>query len=588
MPFNRVTSSLLTILVLLFSTPVLSQQKPNVILILTDDQGWGDLSLHGNPWLETPQLDRLARGGVRFQNCYASPLCAPTRASLLTGRYHLSTGVLSVSNGLEVMDTEETTLAELFKANHYATGIFGKWHNGSHFPSRPIDQGFDEFVGFCAGHWSNYFNTTLAYNETYKKTSGYITDVLTDAALAFIERNKTRPFFCYIPYNAPHSPHQVPDKYFIKYKSKGLDDERASVYGMVENIDDNVGKIMRYLQDNNLGNNTIVVFMSDNGPNGNRYNGKLRGIKGSVHEGGVKVPFFVTWPGKIPVNKELKTPVAHIDIYPTLQALCGLNPAGQKTIDGVDLSTMILNAEEDLSLNDRKIFTHVNFMKLPPEPDLGGFRVGNHRFVMENATPGLYDLAKDPEQQENIADANPQLRDRYIAAYQEWFSNGIKDLKIERSIALTARGTELPAYEAILTPGIKFKEGHGWAHDFIEVWNQERDSMSWEIDCNEPGRYLIEMDYAVEKKNVGSQLVCRVGPYTQAAIVTPAAKTTQLKSPDRIKRKEAYEVVNWKSLKLGEFSIAEGRHRITLRASKVLGTNVAEVRALRVLYVGNR
>jgi arylsulfatase A len=204
--------------VLVFSIPVLSQQKPNVILILTDDQGWGDLSLHGNPWLETPQLDRLARGGVRFQNCYASPLCAPTRASLLTGRYHLSTGVLSVSNGLEVMDAEETTLAELFKANHYATGIFGKWHNGSHFPSRPIDQGFDEFVGFCAGHWSNYFNTTLAYNETFKKTSGYITDVLTEAALAFIERNKTKPFFCYIPYNAPHSPHQVPDKYFRKYK----------------------------------------------------------------------------------------------------------------------------------------------------------------------------------------------------------------------------------------------------------------------------------------------------------------------------------------------------------------------------------
>ncbi|MGK2863175.1 MAG: sulfatase-like hydrolase/transferase, partial [Chitinophagaceae bacterium] len=274
---------------LLITTSVFCQKKPNVILVLTDDQGWGDLSLHGNPWVETPNLDKLARSGGRFNHFYVSPLCAPTRASILTGRYHLKTNVVSVSKGLEIMDTEETTLAELFKANGYNTGIFGKWHNGEHYPNRPNDQGFDEFLGFCAGHLSNYFSTDLNYNGKDVKTKGYITDVLTDAALKFIEANKQSPFFCYIPYNAPHTPHQVPDKYFNKYKAKGLDNELASIYGMVENVDDNIGRLVHFLKKNQLEENTIIIFMSDNGPNGIRYNGAMKGIKGSVHEGGVRV-----------------------------------------------------------------------------------------------------------------------------------------------------------------------------------------------------------------------------------------------------------------------------------------------------------
>ena len=219
----------LIVLILLVHILSFAQIKPNVVLILTDDQGWGDLSLHGNTILETPQLDKLAKSGKQLTKFYVSPLCAPSRASILTGRYHLNTGVLSVSKGLEVMDSDETTIAELFKANGYNTGIFGKWHNGQHYPNRPNDQGFDEFLGFCAGHWSNYFDTELDHNGKMEKTKGYITDVLTNAALAFMSDNKDKPFLCYIPYNAPHSPHQVPDKYFNKYKAKGLDNELAGI-----------------------------------------------------------------------------------------------------------------------------------------------------------------------------------------------------------------------------------------------------------------------------------------------------------------------------------------------------------------------
>ncbi len=202
-------------LLLLAGNPLAqAQSRPNIVLILADDMGWGDMSSHGNPVVETPVLDRLAAQGARFERFYVSPLCAPTRASLLTGRYHLRTGVASVTSGLETMRSSEVTLAEVFKTAGYTTGAFGKWHNGAHYPENPEGQGFQEFLGFCGGHWTNYFNTALQHNGQMAKTSGYITDVLTDAALGFIEQNKTKPFLCYIPYNAPHGPFQVPDTYF--------------------------------------------------------------------------------------------------------------------------------------------------------------------------------------------------------------------------------------------------------------------------------------------------------------------------------------------------------------------------------------
>ncbi|MEO6639199.1 MAG: arylsulfatase [Ginsengibacter sp.] len=389
-------------LTLLVHTLAFAQNKPNVVLILTDDQGWGDLSSHGNPSLETYQLDKLAKNGLEFTNFYVSPLCAPSRASILTGRYHLNTGVLSVSKGLEAMDTDETTIAELFKTNGYRTGIFGKWHNGEHYPNRPNDQGFDEFLGFCAGHWSNYFDTQLDHNGKMVNTKGYITDVLTDAALNFMSANKDKPFLCYIPYNAPHSPFQVPDKYFNKYKAKGLDNELACVYGMVENIDDNVGRILRFLKENSLEENTIVIFLSDNGPNTVRYNGMMRGIKGSVHEGGTRVPFFISWKNHIQPGQSNATNAGHIDIYPTLRDLCNLINIPTKPLAGVSLASLILNNTAALDTN-RKIFTHVNFMIVPAEANSGGFRFDQYRFAHENNKSELYDLSKDPEEKNDYS-----------------------------------------------------------------------------------------------------------------------------------------------------------------------------------------
>lgn len=582
---HSISKSHLCILFLLFiKIPLFSQNKTNVILILSDDQGWGDLSLNGNPWLDTPHLDNLAKTGTRFENFYVSPLCAPTRASILTGRYHLRTGVVSVSRGLETMNTDETTLAELFKSNGYKTGIFGKWHNGQHYPNRPNDQGFDEFLGFCSGHLSNYFNTTLDHNGTSVKTEGYITDVLTDAALTFIESNRQKPFFCYIPYNTPHSPHQVPDSYYDKYKAKGLDDELSSIYGMVENLDDNVGRILSYLKRNDLEENTIVIFLSDNGPNGVRYNGNMKGTKGSVHEGGVRVPFFIQWKNHIPEGKVIESPAAHIDLYPTLIELCQLNAPVGKPLDGLSLTTMMFDDEKG-ELKDRNIFAHVNLMKLPVTLAIGGFRNNQYRFVFNGEESHVYDIIRDAGESNNIARTNKTLMDTLSMEYEQWFAEVTSTVMTERPSILSKAGIELPVYEASLSSGLKFKEGHGWAHDWVEKWDSTEDYMYWEIDCSDSGNYAVELDYLCKKNNTGSVIECAVGEVRKQIVVRDAFYSKQIPSPDRVPRKEAYEMAGWKNLRVGIFPVPKGRSVIKIKALRIKNNNVAEVKGLRIQYV---
>ena len=564
----------------------ISVAHPNVVLILADDQGWGDLSLHGNKWIETPHLDALAKGGVRFDNFYVSPLCAPSRASILTGRYHLRTGTVSVSKGLEVMDTEENTLAELFKANGYKTGIFGKWHNGQHYPNRPNDQGFDEFLGFCAGHWSNYFDTELDHNGKVEKTKGYITDVLTNAAIKFIGNGKQQPFFCYIPYNAPHSPHQVADKYFDKYKSKGLSDEIASIYGMVDNMDENIGRILNHLKKNNLENNTIVIFLSDNGPNGVRYNGEMRGIKGSVHEGGVKVPFFINWKNIIPSGKIISSPAAHIDIYPTLLDLCKLHSIPSKLIDGINLSQLILKNDET-EIRERKLFSHVNFMELPVTLNAGGFRNRDYRFVFEKNVAQLYHLEKDPTQSNDLSVLMTVQTEEFFNDYKKWFANLSSGIISHRPIIVSPLGAELPINEAIVTSGIKFKEGHAWAHDWVEKWNTTQDSMYWEIDCVKPGSYSVKMAYLCKPGDEGSRIECSIGDLRKDVLVYPSFYSKQVPSPDRVPRKEAYEMSKWKYLEIGTFSIPKGKHFIKIKALDLAHENIAEIKSIIIQPADN-
>jgi arylsulfatase A-like enzyme len=271
----------------LFSPILTANDRPNIVVILTDDQGWGDLSLHGNPNLSTPRIDDLARQGAQIEHFYVCPVCSPTRAEFLTGRYHTRMGVFSTSAGGERFDADETTIADVFRGAGYATAAFGKWHNGMQHPYHPNARGFDDFYGFCSGHWGHYFSPMLEHNGRIVQGDGFLVDDLTGHAIEFIHDQKGKPFFVYLPLNTPHSPMQVPDKYWDRFKEKEIVPDPApenqkdvqlqhtrAALAMCENIDDNVGRILDYLERSKLADNTIVVYFCDNGPNGKRFNGQ--------------------------------------------------------------------------------------------------------------------------------------------------------------------------------------------------------------------------------------------------------------------------------------------------------------------------
>src|SRR5680860_1472682 len=368
------TITVAAILILAFAGSVFAQEKiqPNVMIIMADDQGYGDLGITGNPHVKTPVIDKFASENIRFNNFYVSPVCAPTRSSLMTGRLSLRTGVRDTYNGGATMATTEITIAEMLKQANYKSGIFGKWHLGDNYPSRPNDQGFDESVIHLSGgmgqvgdittYYKNdksYFDPILWHNGKTEAYEGYCSDIFTTQAIRFIEQNRQKPFFCYLAFNAPHTPLQVPDKYYQMYKdidpSSGFEnddrpfvkmsennkEDARKVYAMVTNIDDNVGKLLQKLDDLNIAENTLVIFMTDNGPQQIRYVAGMRGRKGSVFRGGVRVPFYMRLPSLFEGEKDIETTAAHIDILPTLSEICKVDLPANRKIDGKSLIPLI-------------------------------------------------------------------------------------------------------------------------------------------------------------------------------------------------------------------------------------------------------
>ncbi|MFT7000324.1 MAG: arylsulfatase A-like enzyme [Spirosomataceae bacterium] len=556
-------------------------QRPNVVLILTDDQGWGDLSLHKNPYVQTPNLDKMAAAGASFERYYVSPLCAPTRASLLTGKYHLRTGVTSVTGGYERMRSEETTIAEAFKANGYATGAFGKWHNGEHFPEDPIGQGFEEFYGFCAGHWNNYFDSPVQSQFEMIESEGYLPDVLTTKAIEFIDKNKEESFFCYLPLNIPHSPHQIADKYFDKYKAMGLDDELSSIYGMVENIDDNVGRVLKYLEESGLSENTIVLFMSDNGPNGQRFNGNMKGIKGHVDEGGVRSPLFVNWKNTISENFVISDLAAHIDIFPTLIELCNLNVEKRPDFDGISIADLLTQKQK--SLPEREIYSIRSFDGTS-QPYPASVRTPQFRWVTEKDGNRLYNMVSDPEQKQDIIDEFPELNRQFFDKFNAWYKRATADLSEDSRIAVPigydeVNRVELQAPESRFTGNIRFFEGHGWANDWLTDWKSSSDSIWWELDAVQSQQYDVFVKYACNEQNVGSEFTLSLNDQQFSAKITEVHDPKPIHSPDRIPRKEAYEKV-WKEFKIGTINVPEGKHKVYLRAKKIANETVGDIKGL--------
>jgi arylsulfatase A-like enzyme len=399
---------------------------PNIILILTDDQGWGDLSISGNTNLETPNIDRLAETGVTFDRFYVSPVCSPTRAEMLTGRYHPRGGVYSTSAGGERLDLDETTIADIFKAAGYKTAACGKWHNGMQPPYHPNARGFDDFYGFCSGHWGNYFSPMLEHNGEIVTGNGFVVDDFTDRGMDFIEKNKDRPFFLYLPYNTPHSPMQVPDKWWNKFEDKELemlhrDPEKENVaftraaLAMCENIDWNVGRIADKVEELGLSENTIIIFLSDNGPNSWRWNDGMKGRKGSTDEGGVRSPMFLKWQGKIPSGKKVEEIAGAIDLLPTLADLAGIKYQPEKPLDGVSLKPLLFNNNPDW--DERFIFSHW----------AGKTSVRSQLFRLDNEG-NLFDMENDPGQHEDVSQKYPDIANQMIQAKETWENEVLSEL----------------------------------------------------------------------------------------------------------------------------------------------------------------
>jgi arylsulfatase len=455
--------NVLFIFMIMVALPGICQktQAPNVILIITDDQGYGDLGYHGNPIIKTPNLDKLAETSVRLNNFYVSPVCAPTRSSLMTGRYSLRTGVHDTYNGGAIMAAEEITIAEMLKASGYTTGAFGKWHLGDNYPSRPGDQGFDESVVHQGGGMGqpgdfttyfqfdrSYFDPVLWHNDQQESYPGYCSDIFTGEALKFIEQHQEGPFFCYLAFNAPHTPLQVPDEYYRMYKDTdpaagSVRDDRPfpemternkedarKVYAMVTNIDDNVGQILQKLKDLGIERNTMVIFMTDNGPQQDRYRAGLRGRKGSVYRGGVRVPCFIRYPGTFQEDTEIDITAAHIDVLPTLASVCGAPlPRGVK-IDGKDLLPLLEGGSVDWENRSLFFYWTRKYPELYQNIALqkGPYKLVGHTSFDAGITDfELFNLDRDPYELDNIVEKEEhlarELKKEMDARYHELVSS---------------------------------------------------------------------------------------------------------------------------------------------------------------------
>lgn len=403
--------------------------KPNVILIMTDDQGYGDLGCHGNPVLQTPNLDRLHRESIRMTDFHVSPFCTPTRAALMTGHYPGRAGAFRTSSGRTMLHTDEKTIADVFAANGYATGMVGKWHLGDNAPHRPQDRGFQNVVwhrcggvGQASDYWGNdYFDDTYERNDRFEKFDGYCTDVWFEESLRFVEQNRDQPFFLYLATNAPHGPYLVGREWSQPYAQSAPWGAGAQFYGMIANFDHNLGVLRKRLEELKLAENTILVFMTDNGTaNGGKFNGLtseptvgfnagMRGKKSSIYEGGHRVPFFVHWPaGGIVGGRDVPSLAAHIDVLPTLAELCAIPVPDDHQPDGISFAPLLRDPDAKPARKHLVVQFHggAGFSEGPQEWKDSCVLKDQWRLINGQE---LYDIRTDPAQRDDVAASHPDI-----------------------------------------------------------------------------------------------------------------------------------------------------------------------------------
>ena len=557
--------------------------KPNVVIFLADDSGWGDYRFNGNTNLQTPRIDSLARSGAVLDRFYVCSVCAPTRAEFLTGRYHPRGGVRGVSTGQERLNTDENTMADAFKAAGYATGAFGKWHNGSQWPYHPNARGFDEYYGFTSGHWGEYFDPPLEHNGRAVRGQGYIADDFTSQALGFIERHREQPFFCYVPFNTPHSPWAVPDAFWQRFKEKPIalranagDKEDLAqtrcALAMMEDLDWNVGRVLTRLDDLKLAENTIVIYFSDNGPNSWRWNGGMKGRKGSTDEGGVRSTCFIRWPGKIKPGTTVKPITGAIDLLPTLTALAGVPPVGDKPLDGRDLSPLLLG--QTVKWSERRIFSHQN--------GAVSVRSAQYRFDSQGA---LFDMLEDPGQTKNLAQARPEVAAQFAQQVAAWRTEVLPKSKDDRPFPVGYAEfprTPLPARDGIPHGGVKRSAAAPNCSYFVN-WTRLDDTMTWDIDLNTSGDYDAEILYTCPLADAGSTIELEFNGRKLAGKVAPGWDPPLYTNQDTIPRPPGEsQMKEFRTLNLGVMRLEKGRGLLTLRALDIPGKNVMDVRQVNL------
>ena len=598
---------LLTVLLSLFAGICAAiAAPPNVVVFLADDAGWGDYSQSGNRMLATPNIDSIAKGGVSLERFFVQPVCSPTRAEFLTGRYHPRGGVRGVSTDQERLDLGEKTIADAFKAAGYATGAFGKWHNGSQWPYHPMARGFDEYFGHTSGHWGEYFDAPLEENGRMVRTRGYIVDVCTDRALDFIDRNRSKPFVCYIPFTTPHSPWAAPEADWQRFRDKPIAqtateaakenaDETRCALAMMENQDMNVGRVLARLKQHGLEENTIVVYFSDNGPNGNRWLGGMKGRKGSTDEGGVRSICYLRWPAKLPAGHTETQISGAVDLLPTLTALAGVPRAGDKPLDGRDLTPLLTRQAAEWP--ERMIFS--------TWAARASVRTQTHRL---DAAGQLYNMVADPGQTTPVNDKEPALAAQLIAALKEWRadvfgragaegSGGAKK-KAGGGSAVDSRPipvgyrefpiTMLPARDGEPRGGVRRSSSAPNCSYFVN-WTSKDDRMVWLLEVHTGGRYEMTIDYTCKVPDAGSTIELTFQNAKLSGKVEPGWDPPLYTNQDTLPRPRAEsQMKEFRTLKLGELTLPAGQGPLTARAVDIPGASVMDVRRVTLTLLDER
>ena len=482
--------------------------RPNVVIVMTDDQGYGDLGCTGNPILKTPHLDALYNQSVRLTDYHVSPTCSPTRAAFLTGHWTNRTGAWHTINGRSILFEDEVTMADIFKQNGYATGMFGKWHLGDNYPFRPSDRGFDEVlchggggVGQTPDRWDNaYFDGTYLQNNQPLKVSGFCTDVFFDHAKAFIrtQQKSGNPFLAYIACNAAHSPMHSPPQDAKPYEELGT--RVANFFGMIANVDHQVGLLRKLLEQEGLADNTIFIFTTDNGTaaGGKVHNAGMRGTKGSPYDGGHRVPFFLHWSsgngssengssGNTEPARDVSVLTAHVDILPTLIDLCHLEVHPELSFDGSSLAQVILHPDES-RWPDRLMVTDSQRVLYPKKWRNSAVMSSKFRLVNQHE---LYEMQVDPGQTKNVAADHPDVVKKMTDFYEGWWEDVSPSFEKVASIKIGAPQERLTKLTC-----------HDWFSDANSPWNQSlvrsgppttRSDGYWNINITKAGAYLFEL-----------------------------------------------------------------------------------------------